>query len=168
MTVFSDVHATASTVTAPPVTSTVQTPGTSEASGKGFQLDTARIAALQQDTSTVSALLANIFAEEPMEPAGPSTEIQPTTIETSAEVDTAPAHSVMGLDEVHTTLVNQLISRPEWTREELLDLASDLDLMLDGALEKVNEAAYDAHDEPLTEGDDPVTVNREILEKLAA
>lgn len=166
--VFSDVHATASTGTATSVTSTVQKPGTSEASSTGFQLDTARIAALQQDTSTVSALLANIFAEEPMEPTGHSTEIQPTTVETPAEVDTAPVHSVMGLDEVHTTLVNQLISRPEWTREELLDLASDLDLMLDGALEKVNEAAYDAHDEPLTEGDDPVTVNREILEKLAA
>ena len=46
--------------------------------------------------------------------------------------------------------------------------AADLDLMLDGALEHINEAAFDTHDMALFEGDDPVTVNAEILEKVEA
>ena len=61
-----------------------------------------------------------------------------------------------------------LLSRPEWSREELLDVAADLDLMLDGALERINEAAFDTHDMAFLEGEDPVTVNSEILEKIEA
>ena len=74
----------------------------------------------------------------------------------------------MGLNEAHTALARMMLSRPEWSREELLDVAADLDLMLDGALEHINEAAFDAHDMALFEGDDPVTVNAEILEKVEA
>jgi len=40
--------------------------------------------------------------------------------------------------------------------------------MLDGALEHINDAAFDAHDMPLVEGDDPVTINPEFLEKAHA
>lgn len=56
----------------------------------------------------------------------------------------------------------------KWTRAELADAAADLDLMLDGALEQINEAAFDAFDEPLCEGDDPVSVNTGLLEKIEA
>jgi hypothetical protein len=40
--------------------------------------------------------------------------------------------------------------------------------MLEGALLSINEAAFDANDSPFTEGDDPIEVNAEILEKLEA
>jgi hypothetical protein len=40
--------------------------------------------------------------------------------------------------------------------------------MLDGALEQINEAAFDAFDAPLCEGDDPVDVNSELLDRLEA
>lgn len=49
-----------------------------------------------------------------------------------------------------------------------MDVSSDLDLMLDGALEHINEVSFDTHDIPFTEGDDPIDVNPEILEKLEA
>jgi hypothetical protein len=65
-------------------------------------------------------------------------------------------------------LARLLLSRREWTREELGDAAADLDLMVDGALETLNDAAFDAHDIPFVEGDDPITVNSELMEKLAA
>lgn len=159
--VFSDVHAVAAGTK--PTAATVAKVETS-----GFKLDPARIAALQKDTEKVSALLANIFTEadepaaaavpEPVD-AGPETE--------SAEAAEAPK-GLMGLDEAHTALARMMLSRPEWSREELLDVAADLDLMLDGALEHINEAAFDAHDMALFEGDDPVTVNAEILEKVEA
>lgn len=166
--VFSDLHAVSAAdhggkrlTTAP----TVVGPNDKPVS-PGFQLDAARVLALQQDSDRVSALLANIFTEEAAEPtpSQPAYTLTPEPEETQAE---AP-HGLQGLDSAHTYFVNQLISRPEWTREDLLDLASDLDLMLDGALERVNEAAFDAHDVPLTEGDDPVTINRDILEKVPA
>lgn len=72
------------------------------------------------------------------------------------------------MDEAHSALARMLVSRPEWTRDELLDVAADMDLMLDGALEQINEAAFDTHDMPFVDGDDPVMVNSEILEKLDA
>ena len=43
-----------------------------------------------------------------------------------------------------------------------------MELMLDGALEHINEAVLDACDEPLTEGEDPVEINQAVLETLPA
>jgi hypothetical protein len=65
-------------------------------------------------------------------------------------------------------LLRLLLSRPEWTRAELEDAAADLDLMLDGAMEQINEAAFEAFDESLFEGEDPISVNTKLLEKAEA
>ncbi|MCP5285397.1 MAG: TerB N-terminal domain-containing protein [Burkholderiaceae bacterium] len=156
--VFSDVHAVAAG-TKPTAAATAKV------EQSGFKLDPARIAALQKDTEKVSALLANIFTETE-EPAV-AAAAEPVEAETETETAEAPK-GLMGLDEAHTALARMMLSRPEWSREELLDVAADLDLMLDGALEHINEAAFDTHDMALFEGDDPVTVNAEILEKVEA
>jgi uncharacterized tellurite resistance protein B-like protein len=157
--VFSDVHAVAAGVT--PTAATV-----AKVEESGFKLDPARVAALQRDTEKVSALLANIFTEAQEradEAAAESVELEPEAEPTES---TGAAKGLLGLDEAHSALARMMLSRPQWSREELLDVAADLDLMLDGALERINEAAFDAHDMALFEGDDPVTVNAEILEKV--
>jgi uncharacterized tellurite resistance protein B-like protein len=159
--VFSDVHAVAAGVT--PTAATV-----AKVEESGFKLDPARVAALQRDTEKVSALLANIFAEAQEradEAAAESVEAEPEAEPTES---TGEGRGLLGLDEAHSALARMMLSRPQWSREELLDVAADLDLMLDGALEHINEAAFDAHDMALFEGDDPVTVNAEILEKVEA
>lgn len=156
--VFSDVHAVAAGTK--PTAAAV-----AKVEESGFRLDPARIAALQRDTEKVSALLANIFAEAE-EPAA-AVPPEPTEAESEAEASEAPK-GLLGLDEAHSALARMMLSRPQWSREELLDVAADLDLMLDGALEHINEAAFDTHDMALFEGDDPVTVNAEILEKVEA
>lgn len=150
--VFSDIHAAGAGSV--PVS-------TAQAERQGFRLDAGRIAALQEDTARVSALLSTIFAEE----AAGLPEAQATASEQEPEEET---HAPLGLDEAHAALLRLLLSRPEWTRAELEDAAADLDLMLDGAIEQINEAAFDAFDEPLCEGDDPITVNTELLEKIEA
>lgn len=155
--VFSDVHA--ATSGSMPVSSVAGTPST------GFKLDPARIAALQKDTERVSALLAGIFTEDESHPMPVSV---PEPVEDTLAPETAPPHGLLGLDEAHTSLVRMLLSRPQWSRQELLDVAEDLELMLDGALEHINEASFDAHDMPLTEGDDPVEVRTDVLEKIEA
>lgn len=150
--VFSDIHAVASgTKPNSEITSNIEK--------TGFKLDASRITALQQDTDKVSILLANIFKEEDIVIEQlPDTAFEP-------EQDSV-SEGVLGLDATHSAFARMLLSRPQWSREELIDLATDLDLMLDGALEQINEASYDTYDIPLTEGDDPVEVNIEIMEKI--
>lgn len=155
--VFSDVHAVAAG-TQP--TATV----VAKVEESGFKLDPARIAELQKDTEKVSALLANIFTETE---APVASVAEPAEAESETEQTEAPK-GLMGLDEAHASLARMMLSRPEWSREELLDVATDLDLMLDGALERINEAAFDTHNMALFEGDDPVTVNVEILNRVEA
>ena len=75
---------------------------------------------------------------------------------------------LLGLDEAHSSFARMLLSRPQWSRSELIDVAEDLELMLDGALEHINEASFDAFDMPLTEGEDPIDVRAEVLEKIEA
>lgn len=158
--VFTDVHAVAAGVK--PTASAV-----AKVEETGFKLDPAKIAALQRDTERVSALLADIFTEAEDTVTTPADTQQ----EPDAEAELEPSSSsagLLGLDEAHSALARMMLSRPEWSREELLDVAADLDLMLDGALERINEAAFDAHDMPLCEGDEPVVVNAEFLEKVEA
>ncbi|MEW6346124.1 MAG: TerB N-terminal domain-containing protein [Pseudomonadota bacterium] len=123
-----------------------------------FVLDTTRIEALQKETAKVSALLADVFAEE-VPVAEP--------VQETAERETGSA-GLLGLDEAHSTFLRLLLSRPSWTRSELSDAALDLELMLDGAIEQVNEASLDHWDEPLTDGDDPVEINQEFAQRLAS
>ncbi|WP_069106588.1 tellurite resistance TerB family protein [Acidovorax sp. RAC01] len=155
--VFTDVHAVAAGKNPQPSIS-------AQPAAKGFQLDTAKIAALQKDSERVSALLADIFKEESPQPT--MTAVVPEA--SPLEAEAAVATGLFGLDDAHSAFARMLLSRPQWTREELLDVSSDLDLMLDGALEHINEVSFDAHDIPFTEGDDPIDVNPEILEKLEA
>nr|WP_245180633.1 TerB N-terminal domain-containing protein [Cupriavidus sp. LEh25] len=151
--VFSELHSAA----------TGSEPATKHALGEvkeaGFTLDASRIAVLQKDSEGVSAMLSTIFVEE--------TEV----VDVAPLVNAAPAveqDRVLGLDEAHSSLARLLLSRPRWTKAELSDAALDLDLMLDGALEQLNDAAFDAHDMAFFEGDDLVEINLELREKLAA
>lgn len=147
---FSDIHAVGTGRSVP--VSTVDA---------GFRLDSGRIAALQRDTEKVSALLADIFVEaEERFPA--EEEIEEPTLD-----DSVSAH-LLGLDEIHGKFVRLILSRPQWSRSELEDAAADLDLMLDGALELINDSAFEAHDKALIEGDDPMDVNQDIKEALEA
>ena len=126
----------------------------------GVQLDTARIAQLQKETAEVSALLADVFVED----AEPTSLAEPAMEETEEPA----TGGLLGLDAGHSAFLRALISRRQWSREELEDIASDMELMLDGALEHINEASLDAFDEQLTEGDNPIEINHEILENIPA
>lgn len=128
-----------------------------------FQLDAVRLSQLRNETEKVSALLANIFEE-----AEPALAMPPVAVVDEGEAESVKASGILGLDDAHSALARMLLSRPHWSRAELLDVSSDLELMLDGALERINEASLDAHDMALTEGEDPLEVNEEVLEKLEA
>jgi uncharacterized tellurite resistance protein B-like protein len=162
---YSDLHGAASGASITPVkpaTSTTQSePGTQSAAiGKqGFVLDHERIAELQRETAEVSALLAQVFTDDQVDEPEESFEAVESATETSTDV--------AGLDLEHSAFLRLLISRAEWSRSELEAAASDMELMLDGALEQINDMAFERFDMPVTEGDDPIEINTDILEELA-
>lgn len=162
---YSDLHgASAGAVIPAANTPNVAAPGSRQLANDktGFTLDHDRIAQLQQETAAVSALLAQVFTDD-----------QPEEPELLADAHAQTAESVesssdiLGLDLEHSAFVRLLVSRTEWSRSELEAAASDMELMLDGALEQINDMAFDRFNMPVTEGDDPVEINADILEELA-
>lgn len=134
-----------------------------------LSLDSDRVARLQCETEKVSALLATVFAEE--EIAEPPQSSHSATLdklrEPEADHETVPS-PLPRLDRQHTAFLVLLLTRPVWSREELVAAAADMQVMLDGALERINDAALDVSGNLLIEGDDPVYIDKSILETVAA
>ncbi len=127
---------------------------------QSFILDHARIAQLHKETEAVSALLASVFTDNTLDEA----EVPQAVV--LAEVPAKGESSILGLSDDYSSFIRHLVSRPLWTREDLGDVAADMELMLDGALEHINEAMLDIFETTLTEGDDPIEINQELLEQL--
>jgi uncharacterized tellurite resistance protein B-like protein len=159
---YSDLHGAASGSSPTPARAgmnPVQPGIDSAAAGQGFVLDHERIAQLQRETAEVSALLAQVFTDDQVD--------EPESFPEAIVTAQGTGVGVEGLDTEHSAFLRLLISRSEWSREELEAVASDMELMLDGALEQINDMAFERFDMPVTEGDDPVEINAEILEELA-
>lgn len=94
------------------------------------------------------------------------------TVPTVATVPSVPAQPsqppvLPGLDAAHDELARTMLAAPSHARADLRTIATGLALMLDGALEVINEAAYDQWDAPFCEGEDPVELTEEA-QSLAA
>ncbi len=129
----------------------------------GLTLDKQRIADVMASTREVTQLLTEIFdgpsgqeAEEPDAPEMTTDDDEQATSESALD----------GLDSLHAELVRYLAQRRIWSREEFEQTAGGLGLMPAGAIETINEAAFERCDEPLLEGDDPLEVNDEALKEL--
>jgi hypothetical protein len=117
-----------------------------------LNLDPSVIKRLHEDTARASATLRRIAEEAE-----------------AAELPSAIDDEVSGgarLDLSHVELLRRLSARPSWLRAEAEILARELGLILDGVLETLNDAAFEVADEPVTEGDDPIDINRDISEVM--
>lgn len=108
----------------------------------GLALDPNLIEARLAESAAVSALLTDLFADDSEDERLPTPAAEPLV------------PPVGGLDATHSAFARKLAERPVWTREELSELCDDLHLMVDGALDTVNEAALDLAGEPLLEDGD--------------
>jgi tellurite resistance protein len=70
------------------------------------------------------------------------------------------------LDAAHRSFAMRLAQRASWPRGEVSTLAAELGLLPDGALEIVNEAAFEAAGEPASEGSDPVEINSDAIKEI--
>ena len=138
----------------PETTHTIDTEVTN-ASTK-LNLDFNRISTLQIETDRVSSMLSPIFNQVDSVEEVATTDDQYRVIE----------DSFMNLNDVHLAFIRQISIKQIWSREELISIARQMNLMLDGLLELINEAAFEHFDHPLTEGDDPIEINSEVLENL--
>jgi uncharacterized tellurite resistance protein B-like protein len=115
-----------------------------------IRLDESLLAARIAEAAEVSVLLGSVFGDEP--PAAPP-----------PPADVAP---VAGLDGPHSRLIRALPEQPLMTRAAWEDLAAAHRVMPDGAIDRLNEATYEATGEPVIEGDDPLEINRDALEAM--
>lgn len=100
------------------------------------------------ETARVDALLETIYAEETTEPPPASAPV------------------MAGLDEAHATLLRDLADVAELSRNRFDEMAGAAGLLPEGALDRLNEAAYELAGEPLLEGDDPIMVNLGVLGEM--
>lgn len=120
----------------------------------GIRLDPAAVARKIAETAEVSSLLGSIFVEDdepaprPVPAMGPAVE------------------SVAGLDTPHSGLLRALVGKHRWTRGEFEELAAIWGVLPDGAIDAVNDAAYDTAGDPLLEGDDPIQINTDVLGEM--
>jgi uncharacterized tellurite resistance protein B-like protein len=134
----------------------------------GFQLDPARVAALQVESERVTAMLSKVF-EDQESMASVATVPLPSPALDDTEAESHGRESrLLGLDPEHSAFLRVLLTRPSWSRAELGEVAADMELMLDGALERVNEATLDTLDNRIAEGDDPIEIDQDLMENASA
>lgn len=116
-----------------------------------FQLDEEILAMHESETSDAKSMLESIFAvdDEP--------ESEPIAVVNSVN---------RGLDTTHQALFEQLITKATWTRHEVHELCSKLQLMIDGAIETINEWAYEKVEAQVLDDDGDIYVDLEIVEEL--
>ncbi|MBC8328977.1 MAG: TerB N-terminal domain-containing protein [Planctomycetes bacterium] len=112
-------------------------------------LDPEALARKLEETAAVSSLLSGIFEDPQPAPAA-----------------AAAAPVVEGLDAAHSALFQRLGERPAWPRADYEALAEELGVLPDGALDILNEYAFERCDEPLIEGDELLEVQTRIHQQL--
>jgi len=151
--VYSEAHTAAAGAKAPRVLGRDEPKATEQADRS--TLDRSLIEARIEETARVSSVLADIFdSEVDDEPAGGVA---------APRVEAAGRH---GLEGAQVALARDLAEQQSWARAEVEELAAERNLLVDGALEEINNAAFERCDAPFTEGDDPIEVDVEVAKEL--
>ena len=135
-----------------------------DSSHQPFVFDKELLAAYESDTGDAKAMLASIFADEDI--ADDADEDSGVLSDAPVDDDTAHNTLVKGLDTTHSQLYQQLISKEVWQREEAEVLCESLNLMINGAIETINDWAFDNVDAPVLDDDDNLVIDFEIVDEL--
>lgn len=120
---------------------------TAEQSTDIFRLDLEKIRRIAEESKSASALLEGVFTEEEEAPTMPTT--------------------TNGLDEAHARIFRDLVQRKRWDEGELASLIEVRGLFVAGAIEVINEAAFEACGEPLLEKGDGWEVNDFAVQEMS-
>jgi hypothetical protein len=159
-----------------------------------FGLDRERMARLRAETAQASAMLGAIFLQDETPPmVGNAAAAELPNRHNNAE--TAPVDDVVqdsgllvaqataggdsqtvapvavllpGLNDAHHSLLVRLLEKDAWERSEIGALCSSFGLMVDAAIERINDAAFNKFDDSLLEGDETFEINMDIAGELRA
>ncbi len=158
--VSSDIHHLTSskptspqTVGASPPKASVNEPATSE-----FSLNRDLLKVHEEETQGVKAVLESIFVDE-------NVINEPEEIVQTSHVSES---NIIGLDTKHLGLYEKLICKGEWSLDEVRAICEELNLMVDGAFEVINDWAFDTVDAPLIEDGSTVFIDLELVEEIRA
>ena len=135
-----------------------RSPSEEARSAAAVVLDPELIRARLAESERAASYLAQIFT-------GDDTGSQ-AAVSTGLDTPEDKSSNTSGLDVSHRIFLTRLADRPSWTRDELDAIAAQLGLLPDGALEILNEAAFEAAGEPVCEGTDPVEINSYALKEM--
>jgi len=112
----------------------------------------------EEETQDVQTVLESIFVDESIldEPEKEMTTETPSS-----------GGTITSLDTKHHALYEKLITKKEWSFDEVKKLCEDLQLMVDGAIEVINDWAFDNVDAPLIEDGNTVFIDLELAEEIA-
>ncbi len=136
--------------TVPPEPNGAPAPIQQKPSG-AIELDMELVQRRMRESEAVFAVLHDIFGDEDDAPLAPSVTAVPTE------------PCLTGLDAAHSAALRRLCTQEEWNRAEIDEVCAALGLLPDGAVEVINDAAYDSIGDPVIEGDDPVCVDVEAV-----
>ncbi len=157
--VASDIHNLSTSRSPRPDRASESSYTTSNQPASSFALDRDLLRLLEEETKEAQSVLESIFTEEDL---AEELEVEAPTV--------APTKngSIQGLDSKYHELYVKLITKAEWTYEEVEGLCDGLQLMTAGAVETINDWAFDTVDAPLIEDGSTFYVDIELAEELAA
>lgn len=123
---------------------------------KGFSLNKELIRIRAEETRQVKGVLEGIFADQEED----QTENEITTIISQLE------NPLAALDKAHQNFFHRLLQQKTWKRSSLHDLCKELGLMVDGAMEVLNEWSFDNANAPLIDDGDPVFVDVNLAREI--
>ena len=119
----------------------------------GLELDMKRVEAKIAESAAAVALLSGIFTQEEAWSATPPE----TTIH-----EISPGR----LDAAHTALLRFLCEKGSVHRDEFEAAASGHGLLPDAAIEMINDAAFQAAEHVVLDGDDPIEIDIEFAKEI--
>ena len=156
--VYTDLHALTATpepITVRPADLTSQAFAIPSPPAGTVTLDAARVSAVMADTVRVSQVLGNIFSD-----------VEDDDEEVVDDRVSDADDRLNGLDAAHGAVASVLITRHRWTEEEVSALADAHQLMVDGALETINEWAFENLGDALVEQYDGYEINGDLAQEL--
>ncbi|MCK5877763.1 MAG: TerB N-terminal domain-containing protein [Candidatus Marithrix sp.] len=152
--VISDIHTIANKVTTVSLrdhetTFPIPKP-TDSADSNSFRLNEELIKVLEKETHQVKGVLEDIFSE--------SDTIEPDTSSSNNPLTT--------LDKSHQKLFNQLLTQETWDKNAVHIMCKELGLMTDGAMEVLNEWAFEHVNEPIIEDGEPIYIDINLAKEI--
>lgn len=144
-------------------TSTIRRISTSqEMISQGIAIDHVALAQYKVETQHVQNMLQEIFTED----------IEGAVVDIAADEDndmvSLPEENslISGLDTLHFKLYQRIVGRDVWSQEEMVALEKEFNIMINGAIEVINDWAFELVDAPVIEGSDPYYIDLEIVEEI--